>query len=131
MGEPNTSLKVTKPGRCSSFRLRKKQNEVKRQFVNNRRSDDFGDDVSDTTDDTLDPGLLVGGIRQNLRKLLRTKHRLDTESITEEDKESDWWTWGRAGGVIKTAQSHDGDPAEGEKRSLNSLDINTRYHLNN
>ena len=132
MGEPNTSLKVTKPGRCSSFRLRKKQNEVQRQFVNNRRSGDFGynlssDDVSDTTADTLDPGLVAGDIQQSLRQLLRTKYRLNTESITEEDKESDWGTWGRAGGVIKTAQSHDGDPAEGEKRSLNSLDINTRY----
>ena len=90
--------------------------------MNNRRSGDFGynlssDDVSDTTADTLDPALIVGGIQQNLRKLLRTKHRLNTESITEDDKESDWGTWGRAGG----------DQAQAEKRSSNSFQIIARY----
>ena len=37
MGEPNSSLKVSKPARCSSFRLKKKRDGVKNQFVKNRR----------------------------------------------------------------------------------------------
>ena len=77
---------------------------MKNQFVINRRSGDFGyslssDVVSNNTADTLDPGLAAtGDIQQNLRKLLRTKYRLNTEAVTEEETETGWGTWGRTGG---------------------------------
>ena len=125
MGEPNSFLKVSKPTRFSSFRLKKKRYEVKNQFVKNRRSGDFGyslssDVVSNTTADTLDPGLAAtGDIQQNLRKLLRTKYRLNTEAVTEEETESGWGTWGRAG-RLETMHSGDGDQdPEVKRNSLN------------
>ena len=83
------TLLVTPPQRSSSIRLRKRRDEVKQQFVKNRRSGEFGyrlssdsreiteDDHSVTTNnkvDTLDPGPATGSIQHNLRPLLRKEY---------------------------------------------------------
>ena len=82
----NQHLLVTPPQRSSSIRLRKRRDEVKQQFVKNRRSGEFGyrhcnhdrditeDAHSVSTNnkvDTLDPGPATGSIQHNLRPLLR------------------------------------------------------------
>ena len=60
MRVPNSFQKVIPPQRSFSIRLRRSRNEVKQQFVKNRRSGEFGYslgsdavDISDNTDDAL------------------------------------------------------------------------------
>ena len=75
-------------------RLRRRRDEVKQQFVKNRRSGEFGyridnntgEDISDNfdntaviksyKDDTLDPGTADNHIKHNLRPLIRNKFKL-------------------------------------------------------
>ena len=74
--------------RTHSIRLRRKRDEVKQQFVKNRRSGEFGYRVPESGTgggagagggqaDTLDPGSRTAAIAQNnLRPLIRSKYRL-------------------------------------------------------
>ena len=93
MRESHSSPNLVPSHRSSSIRLRKRRDEVKQQFVKNRRSGDFGyrlgtnidavdnldntDDVlTNSKDDTLDPRPAAGGIQHNLRPLLRNKYKI-------------------------------------------------------
>ena len=123
------------------MRLRRRRDEVKQQFVKNRRSGDFGYtlgsdavDTSDNTDDalinskddTLDPGPIAGVIQHNLRPLLRNNYRQHPLSDMEDDMESGWRTWSRGGGVkIKHFGMID-QPPQDEIRSYQSLQLSTR-----
>ena len=93
MRESKSSPNLVHPQRNSSIRLKKRRDEVKKQFLNNRRSGDFGyshsnSAVNNTNDgqsvDTLDPGPASAGIQHNLRPLLRKKYREDPLSDSEE-----------------------------------------------
>lgn len=88
--------KVPPPQRSSSIRLRRRRDEVKQQFVKNRRSGEFGykldrldnnngEEISDNfdasviksyKDDTLDPTTADDHIKHNLRPLIRNKFKL-------------------------------------------------------
>ena len=84
----NQNLLVTPPQRSSSIRLRSRRDEVKQNFLKNRRSGEFGyglncdggeninepDEATRTKVDTLDPGHATGSIQHNLRPLLRDKY---------------------------------------------------------
>ena len=77
-----------------SKRLRRRRDEVKQQFVKNRRSGEFGyrvdssnnmEDIGDNfdvsvvrnyKDDTLDPTKSEDHIKHNLRPLIRSKYKL-------------------------------------------------------
>ena len=94
MQESKSSPNLVHPQRNSSIRLKKKRDEVKKQFLNNRRSGDFGYSLSSTDVnsfeddhkvDTLDPHLDSSGIQHNLRPLLKKKYRQDPLSDGEED----------------------------------------------
>jgi hypothetical protein len=141
MREPNSFQKVNPPQRSFSIRLSRSRDEVKQQFVKNRRSGDFGYslgsdalDISDNADDglikckddTLDPGPAAVGIQHNLRPLLRNKYRQHPLSDMEDDMESGWGTWSREGGVeIKHFGMIDQPPQE-QTRSYQSLQLNKR-----
>ena len=142
MRVPNSFQKVIPPQRSFSIRLRRSRNEVKQQFVKNRRSGDFGyslcrDGAVDKSDniqdaliyckvDTLDPGPASGVIQHNLRPLLRNKYKHHPFSDMEDDIESGWGTWSRGGGVkIKHFGMIDQPPQE-EIWSYQSLQLNKR-----
>jgi len=98
MREMISSLnKAQAPQRSSSIRLRRRRDEVKQQFVKNRRSGEFGYRVNDNNnveeisdnfdnntvvvqksyrDDTLDPTTTEDHIKHNLRPLIRNKFKL-------------------------------------------------------
>ena len=75
-----------------SKRLRRRRDEVKQQFVKNRRSGEFGyridsnmEEIGDNfdcsvvrsyKDDTLDPTTSEDHIKHNLRPLIRSKYKL-------------------------------------------------------
>ena len=67
--------------------MRRRRDEVKQQFVKNRRSGEFGyrvdnnnmehrEDVRNYKDDTLDPTTSDDHIKHNLRPLIRSKYKL-------------------------------------------------------
>ena len=94
-----SSPNLAHPQRKSSIRFRKRQEEVKQQFLKNRRSGDFGhshnNGAVNITDDgqnvgTLDLGPASAGIQHNLRPLLRKKYREDPLSYTEDDMGRRW-----------------------------------------
>ena len=120
MKESHSSPNLGPSHRSSSIRLRKRRDEVKQQFVKNRRSGDFGyrlgRDAVDNTDntddvltnskvDTLDAGSAAGSIQHNLRPLLRSKYKHSPMSDTEEYLGSVWGRRGRdrgdGGGGVK------------------------------
>ena len=124
MLESHSSPHLGPPRRSSSIRLRKRRDEVKQQFVKNRRSGDFGyrvsSDAVDNTDntddvltnykvDTLDPRPAAGGIQHNLRPLLRSKYIQSPISGTEESLGSVWGTGGRGGGGGGGVRGEEGD----------------------
>ena len=140
MREPHSFQKVIPLRRSFSMRLRRRKDEVKQQFVKNRRSGDFGyslgSDALDTSDNddalinykdaTLDPGPVTVVIQHNLRPLLRNKYKHHLLSEMEGDMESGWGTW-RRGGVVKI--DHIGmidQPSEEEIRSYHDLQLNKR-----
>ena len=128
--------------RNSSVRLRKRIVGVKRQVVNDRRSDDFGyrlnsEDVKSTNNsakvlkngkvDTLDPGPTAEGIRHNLRPLLRNLYRKNPLGDIEHTMESDWGTLERGDEVnMRDFDLTDTQTTE-EIRSYHSLQHQTRY----
>ena len=98
MRESTSSPNLVHPLRNSSIRLRKRRDEVKKQFLENRRSGDFvysqsSDAVNTLANhkvDTLDPGSESAGIQHSLRPLLRKKYREDPLSDSEENMGSGW-----------------------------------------
>ena len=131
MREPQVYQIKYSPQRSSSIRLRKRSDEVKQQFLKNRKSGDFGYsliskgvDTIGNTDILIDPGPVADGIQHNLRPLLRNKYRLGD---VEEGLGSDWRTWGREGmGQIEHLGMIDQPPQE-DIRSCHSLQYKTRY----
>ena len=115
MLESHSSPHLGPSQRSSSIRWRKRRDEVKQQFVKNRRSGDFGyrvtsdavDDADDVVNnckvDTLDHGPTADGLQHNLRPLLRNKYiqspLSDTEEYLESDKMGSVWRTRRRGGV--------------------------------
>ena len=126
--------------RNSSVRLRKRNDGVKRQFMNDRRSVGYrpnSDDVGSTNSsvkvltngkvDTLDPGPTTEGIRHNLRPLLRNLYRKNPLGDIEHTMESDWGTLGRGVEVnLRDLDLTDTQTTE-EVRSYHSLQHQTRY----
>ena len=98
MRESTSSPNLVHPLRNSSMRLRKRRDEVKKQFLENRRSGDFvysqsSDAVNTLANhkvDTLDPGSESAGIQHSLGPLLRKKYREDPLSDSEKDMGSGW-----------------------------------------
>ena len=140
MREPHSFQKVIPLRQSFSMRLRRRKDEVKQQFVKNRRSGDFGyslgsdalyytdndDALTNSKDATLDPGPVADGIQHNLRPLLRNKYRQHPLSDMEDDMESGWGTWSRGGGVkIKHFGMIDQQPQE-EIRSYQSMQLHKR-----
>ena len=126
MRESHSSPNLGPSHRSSSIRLRKRRDEVKQQFVKNRRSGDFGyrlgtnSDAVDNTDntddvltnskvDTLDPRPAAGGIQHNLRPLLRSKYIQSPIIGTEKSLGSVWGTVGRGGGGGGGVRGEEGD----------------------
>ena len=122
------------------MRLRRRKDEVKQQFVKNRRSGDFGyslgsdalvtsdndDALINYKDATLDPGPVTVVIQHNLRPLLRNKYMQHPLSDMEDDMESGWGTWRNGGGVrIKHFGAID-QPYQEEIRSYKSLQLKKR-----
>ena len=87
MRESQSSPNLVNHHRNSSIRLKKRQNEMNRQYLKTRRSGEFS--LSDAVDasenklDTLDTGLVANGLQHKLRPLLLSRFRQDMLSDTE------------------------------------------------
>ena len=127
MREQNSLKNMNQLHRESSIRLRRRRDEVKEQFVKNRRSGDFGyrlsSDAPDSTNtkvNTLDPA--TDHIHHKLRPLLRKMYDQYPLRTIEDNMESGWGTWSRRGGPVKI--KHFGmidNPQQEDVRSFHSL----------